>query len=429
MKLKRFVSALMAGVFVFSTCIFGTQPVTVKAEDKEVYVLMNIPYDEFYEEEINNSVEVDAMSSATKSKTRTLRLSNGSYHVDDTGESIDGVTFAVKADESDLAKLVEQGAVIVTDENTLSITTTNRGKTSTTEFQGKDALYEAPDYSYYVLSEAPSFYKELRVDEQGNVSFSAIQGDYATLATLTAGTDISYDFTDNSSYGDYQLNFDTQEGAAVLAGYFNYETDKIYGVVIRTAEGSEYALRHVENIWTGTKLAWSTGNTTVVHGCQLSFAHYEGMVGQTITEVTYLTEKGKVVINGLNLAVTGKENSEPMTAEQEEKLTALLSQMQEVLADYKEADATAEQKDLYAHMMETVELLSSSDALAAAADELLEELPGKLAAVTSLATAEQSTDAAAPATADTAPIALLLFALVSSALLITAGLRSKKCYF
>lgn len=34
--------------------------------------------------------------------------------------------------------------------------------------------------------------------------------------------------------------------------------NKIYGVIINTTDGTTYALRHLENIWKGKELAWST---------------------------------------------------------------------------------------------------------------------------------------------------------------------------
>ena len=51
-------------------------------------------------------------------------------------------------------------------------------------------------------------------------------------------------------------------------------------------------MRHLENIWRVEELAWSTGFTTTVHNCPTSSAHYEAMMGQTITSVTYYTDKG-----------------------------------------------------------------------------------------------------------------------------------------
>ncbi|MEE3405610.1 MAG: hypothetical protein VZR73_16155, partial [Acutalibacteraceae bacterium] len=39
-------------------------------EENATYLLMNIPYSEFYQADLNNDVQVDVYSSATKSKTR-----------------------------------------------------------------------------------------------------------------------------------------------------------------------------------------------------------------------------------------------------------------------------------------------------------------------------------------------------------------------
>ena len=111
----------------------------VKAEEKETYVLMNIPYAAFYKSETtNNDVDVDVFTSATKNKTRTTGLAGGSYHENADGSQIDGITFAVKVDPSvDLTKYKE-----VKDTDKVDITVTNRGQTSTTTLEGKDTLFE-----------------------------------------------------------------------------------------------------------------------------------------------------------------------------------------------------------------------------------------------------------------------------------------------
>ena len=47
-----------------------------------------------------------------------------------------------------------------------------KGKETTTEYKGKDALFESADYSYYELgATAPAYYKELTVNENGSYSF------------------------------------------------------------------------------------------------------------------------------------------------------------------------------------------------------------------------------------------------------------------
>ena len=142
----------------------------------EAYVLMNIPYDDFYKAELkNNDVKVDAFTSATKQKTRSS-LAKGSYHVNSDGSDITGVTFPVKVSDISVLKDKKQ----IKDNDSVSITTAIKGKETTTEYKGKDALFESNSYSYYVLSEEPSYYKELTVGEDGSFTFSAIEGKSAT---------------------------------------------------------------------------------------------------------------------------------------------------------------------------------------------------------------------------------------------------------
>ena len=250
----------------------------VKAQNEQAtYVLMNIPYAKFYKAEVKNDVDVDVFTSATLNKTRTASLSGGSYHVNADGSQIDGITFPVKVDKNvDLSKYKQ-----VTDTDSVDITVTIKGQTSTTTYKGKDALFQNEDYAYYNLTEVPSCYKEVSVDGDGKLKFGKTVGDVTKLESLSA------ELSTETRYGDYQLDIDglrdklTEHGAT-----------KINGVVINTKEGSSYGLRHLENIWKMKELAWSTGFTESVHGCPTSSAHYKAMMGQTITSVTCYTDKG-----------------------------------------------------------------------------------------------------------------------------------------
>lgn len=240
------------------------------------YVLMNIPYDQFYAADVNNSVKVDAFTSATKNKVRTGSLAGGSYHVDASGDEITGVTFPVKVPAgTDLSKYTQ-----ITDDSKVSITVTNRGQESTTDYTGKDALFESASHSYYTLSEKPSYYKELTVNEDGTFSFGATQG---TVTTITEG--VTAELMTDSKYGDYQLDMDGLTDT-IPSG------TAIYGVIVSTKEGSDYGMRHLENIWRVSELAWATGFTTAVHNCPTSSEHYKAMMGQHIDKVTYYTANG-----------------------------------------------------------------------------------------------------------------------------------------
>ena len=263
----------------------------VKAETKETYVLMNIPYAAFYKAETtNNAVEVDAFTSATLNKTRTTGLAGGSYHANEDGSKIDGITYAVKVDSSvDLTKYKE-----VKDTDTVEITVTNRGQTSTTTLEGKDTLFQNETYAYYPLTEVPANYKEVSLDENGNLVFSEVKGQEAK-----ALTGVTAELLTQSSYGDYQLNLDGLPEDEITSSNVN-------AVVVKTTDGTAYGMRHLENIWRGNELAWSTGYTDSVHGCPTSSAHYASMMGKTIDSIEYYTTNGLYTIDIEDLYVPVK---------------------------------------------------------------------------------------------------------------------------
>lgn len=262
----------------------------------EAYVLMNIPYDDFYKAELkNNDVKVDAFTSATKQKTRSS-LAKGSYHVNSDGSDITGVTFPVKVSDISVLKDKKQ----IKDNASVSITTAIKGKETTTEYKGKDALFESDSYSYYVLSEEPSYYKELTVGEDGSFTFSAIEGKSAAPETKQ----VQAEFKTKSNYGDYQLKFDKTEFNSII----NTDIDTVYGAVINTTDGTTYGLCHQENIWKGYELAWSTGYTTESHGCHLNSEHFESMMGKTIDSVTYYASNGIYTLDIADVKVLDKNS-------------------------------------------------------------------------------------------------------------------------
>lgn len=264
----------------------------VKTVEDGQIVLMNIPYEAFCRSELkNNDVKVDAFTSATLNKSRTKGMMNGNaaYHTDAAGTNLAGITFPVKVTDASVLNNNADKYKQVTDSTSVTISVTNKGQTSKNTYTGKDALIEAADYSYYVLATdaAPAYYKELTVDADGNISFGAVQG--MSAQTVSIGST----FTTDTKYGDYELDLNKETLAGVIDTAAD-STDSIYGAVINTTDGTTYALRHLENIYKGSHLAWSTGFTTTVHDCPVSSAHYVSMMGKTISSVTYYTNKGIV---------------------------------------------------------------------------------------------------------------------------------------
>ena len=253
------------------------------------YVLMNIPYADFYAAESNNA-GTDIVTSATRQKTRSS-LASGSYHVNSDGRDISGATFAVKVGKGDIdwSKFTR-----VTDDSSVTITTSIKGKVSTTTYTGKDALFESPDYSYYVLpaGEGPTNYKELTSDSEGNLRFGAVEGKEATKLE-----NVTPDFKTSSKYGDYEIDFKNLREQMVDADG-NQAT--VYGAVVNAADADGtiegYGMRAVENIWKGKEIAWSCGLVNESHGSPLSSRYYTSMMGKTIKSVTFYTSTGTYTV-------------------------------------------------------------------------------------------------------------------------------------
>ena len=257
------------------------------------YVLMNIPYAEFYKAETTgNDIAVDAFTSATKNKTRTKGLAGGSYHENADGSKIDGITYAVKIDPSvDLSKYKE-----VKDGDSVEITVTNRGQTTTTTLTGKDTLFENASYAYYPLTEAPANYKEVSVDADGNLVFSEVKGQEATKVE-----GVTAELLTETSYGDYELDLDGLPE--------EIKSDNVNAVVVKTTDGTAYGMRHLENIWRGNEIAWSTGFTSEVHGCPTSSEHYKSMMGKTIDSIEYYTTNGVYTMDIADIYVPVKSET------------------------------------------------------------------------------------------------------------------------
>ena len=231
---ERLTALLLAFLLAFPMMLAQT---TRALADEPVFVLMNIPYDEFYAAELGaDAVPVDAVTSATLNKPRTGTLAGGSYHVNADGSDITGVIYPVLVtDESVLADLTE-----ITDASSVDITVTNRGNTNTTTYAGRDALFEAPSHAYYRLTETPARYKTLSADQTGGFSFSAVSGEVTAVEDVTA----------TASYNTHHNNF----VEIVLSGPAFEEN--VSGAVVTFADGSRTALKHIEGIWRKTQIGW-----------------------------------------------------------------------------------------------------------------------------------------------------------------------------
>ncbi len=258
--MKKITSFLCAAACMAAAAV----PFTANAADSDkVYGTMNIPYADFYAAELNNSVPVDAVSSATTNKWKGNNtgsmgddgkwqnggLAAGTFNVEteNGGGKILGVTYPVEISKEDLEKLSDK-------------------------------------MGFTELSEKPKAYKPVTV-ESGKATFGKLvdtDGEEALSGEMTVMS--------LSSWGDYQIS---------VKG-FPANCD-IYGVIVKTKEGTDYGMRALENIWRNGAISWGAGvKEKEPHGNVLSSEHYKSSQGQTITDVTFITLNGYSTLSGQN---------------------------------------------------------------------------------------------------------------------------------
>ena len=248
------------------------------------YVLMNIPYDEFYAAEKDDggkAAKVDAVSSATKQKTRSTPAA-GSYHENADGSDISGVIYPVYVPDLSALRDYKQ----VKDSDTLTITVTLKGKEITTPYTGKDTLFENPDYAYYVLSEVPKSYKTLTVKSDGSFSFGK------ATAEMTELGDTSVSLKTGSHRAYYKLEVSGKLPKNIKS--------MVSAVTLHTTDGQTYGLRHVAEIWHGTKLGFGVDS---------------GLQDKTINKITYYLNDGTIQTIAANIKVPKSTQNVTATVE------------------------------------------------------------------------------------------------------------------
>ena len=230
------------------------------------YVLMNVPYSEFYSAETASIGDVDAITSATN-KVGNYGKAGGAYHNGTTaaqaedgswtavggenGAKLQGVTWAVKADSLDDVKAL--GGTEIKADSAVTTATAAHGAATSNDLKGYQTLTEAPAYSYYVLDEAPENYLVL---ENGKFKAGSVNAAASTInVTASYGT----------NWGDVQLNASEAADAA----------DKIINAVVLTADdGTTKGLTQLGQVWSSKDIAWKV---SVI----------DGLDGKTIKNIRY----------------------------------------------------------------------------------------------------------------------------------------------
>lgn len=271
---KKILSVALSAVFVLSmsACAekapesvadvsteVSTEEVTSvsSTESDGTYVVMNIPYGDFFAAEFEGGENVDAVTSATMNKAANENLTGGTYHLEDNSKIL-GVSFPV---------LVKEGVSL---DDSLKVA-------------DEASLYAAADFSYTELSDAPTYYKELSVDESGKFVFGETLGEAEELSGDTASVNTA------THWGDYEIDLD--QSLSELT---------VFAAKVHTTDGASYGFRSLENLWRGFEIAFATTDSYVEpHGNTVVYEPYADLPGKTVDEVVLYTKDGvkKISVN------------------------------------------------------------------------------------------------------------------------------------
>ena len=237
-------------------------------------------------------------------------------------EGIRGTVYPVKVSLEDLAKL---GGEQVTDEASVSYEMNVRGTMTTFTLKGANALQESPDYSYYILPENPSGYKEVTVAEDGTASFGAAVGRPVTKDGASGTVTL----------GARHANVEIKTSGIEV-------TPADVSAVIATIGGTNYALHHVVNIWRGTELGWNDQDNI-------------DALGKTMTNIRYYMKDGSVTDYPFEIRI----NEDQAAAD---AVTNQISRLKEQ-AGLEDQDAIKAAQDAYDALTEEQKALVREDAL------------------------------------------------------------------
>ena len=85
------------------------------------------------------------------------------------------------------------------------------------------------------------------------------------------------ELTTNGRHANYEMKLSDFD--------LDTSTNKVYGVVLTAADGSEYGLHHVTNIWRGTELGFNTDKP-----------YLASIISKTVTQIAYYTADGVYVL-------------------------------------------------------------------------------------------------------------------------------------
>lgn len=250
-------------------------------ETKTLYGKVNLPYADFYYGELKNLTAVsndlnadavdkaaslradgmyDAVTSSTKNKFKSFFPTTYNSVNEDGSGKILGVKDVNVAIDKALYDKVKKAIA--------------EGKTS------KNPLFDI--VKNMTLNEGNAQPKE----------YKAINGDGTLTATKGDGTVVNPATATISTinrYGNYGIK---------LSGEGIPAAKDVDGVILKTSDGSLYAMKHLENIWVKTyEISFAVKPDFVEpHGNHVNYKAYTSIEGKTITEIRYMVHDGDDVV-------------------------------------------------------------------------------------------------------------------------------------
>ena len=163
----------------------------------------------------------------------------------------------------------------------------------------QDVYNSLADNSRYTVSSGTfDEYKEVSADGTFGAMVSTSADATSSGGTVTLATGSS------ATWGHYVFSVSS---ADITIGSANRYCDYYLGALIETASGEIYGMRHDNNLWSNTDIAFTVSSDYVEphgFGTKRFYEYTKSLEGQTITKITYmLKDRADVVFTGLNLFV------------------------------------------------------------------------------------------------------------------------------
>lgn len=300
-SMNKMMSLMMvAAVSVTSVPAYNVLAADTTKEAQEYAVTMKIPYHDFYEiygvntlKNVTSADYIDAFSSATVKKATGNGfggLNAGTYHVPDIASTdtdaiqaliadgktvnVEGVQIPVVVTEEERAALIEAGAYAESEFTAL----TNGSYTKKEISTSRNSVGKEIDVTYTPVLQA-DILDASKMTASGTISSDAVKISKLndTVEKVSVGSSLSV----GGHWGDYELDL----SGDVFDNTLTKDNSIVYGVIVNTAEGDQYAMYSQENIWNISEIAWSVSDSNRSEA-------YEKTMGQTVTGFTYITSKG-----------------------------------------------------------------------------------------------------------------------------------------